>query len=334
MSRPILIVVEQRGGRIHPGSLQLVTAAARIAAGGDATIEALVIGHDVGEVAGRIAGCGVARVHVADDPELALYRARPYAAAIASAVTRLGPRVVLLATTSMSRDVAPRVAARLGAPLATDCIAVSGEGEGIVVRRPMYSGKSVAELSIRGDGPAIVTIRPNSYTVADPAPAASGEAPAAPIEAIPLDDLRDDDVAVREVVATGGGTLDVTEADIVVSGGRSLKSEENFAILYELAEALGGAVGASRAAVDAGFQPHARQVGLTGKVVTPRLYIACGIDGAIQHLAGMRGSKVIVAINTNPDAPIFGVATYGCVADLFELVPRLTAEVRRLGSAQ
>jgi len=201
-----------------------------------------------------------------------------------------------------------------------------GKANGLAVRRPMYSGKSVADLSIAADRQAIITVRPNVHLAPEREAAASAAVTHVPVE-FAAGDLR---VKVKDVARSSGAVKDISEADVIVAGGRSLKSEENFAILERLAEALDGAVGASRAAVDAGYQPHGRQVGLTGKVVTPKLYIACGIDGAIQHLAGMRGSKIIVAVNTRKDAPIFEVATYGCVADLFELVPLITEEVKRV----
>lgn len=320
MSGPILVIVEQRGGAIHPGALQCLAAATELASG--AEVHALVIGHDVSSVADTVATYGVSAVHVADAASLELYRARPYAKVVEQVVGAISPSAVLLATTFMGRDLAPRVAVRTGAALGTDCVEVSRDGDTIRVRRPMYSGKCFGELTL-GTGLAIVSIRPNSY--AAPAPGDGG----ASINAVAVD-ADDDAVTTREVVRTGGGSKDVTEADIVVAGGRSMKSEENFDILEALAAELDAAVGATRAAVDAGYQPHARQIGLTGKVVTPRLYFACGVDGAIQHLAGMRGSKVIVAINTKADAPIFNVATYGCVADLFDVVPHLTEELRRL----
>ena len=323
MAMSVLVIIEQRGGKVHPASPQLFTLAKELAAGG--SVIAGVVGDSVAQAIEAAQGYGAAKFVVVENAELAIYRAQPYTTAIAALVRHAAPGVVLMATTFMSRDVAPRVAARLGAALATDCIDVIAGSNGITVRRPMYSGKSVAELKIGPGSLAIITVRPNVVVAPQKANGA------APVERIPIEiptgELR---VLAREPVRTSGKVKDLNEADIIVSGGRSLKSEENFAVLYELAEALDGAVGASRAAVDAGYQPHSRQVGLTGKVVTPKLYIACGIDGAIQHLAGMRGSKVIVAINLKRDAPIFEVATYGCVADLFELVPALTAEVKRL----
>jgi electron transfer flavoprotein alpha subunit len=192
----------------------------------------------------------------------------------------------------------------------------------------MYCAKCVGEVALAADRVQMVSVRPNTYA----APAAPDHGHDTASTTTPLTvEFTEQDTSVTAIdfVKTGGAAKDVAEADVVVSGGRSLKSEENFKILYELADELDAAVGASRAAVDAGYQPQARQVGLTGKVVTPRLYVACGIDGAIQHLAGMRGSKVIVAINTKAEAPIFGVATYGCVVDLFTLVPLLSEEFRK-----
>jgi len=199
------------------------------------------------------------------------------------------------------------------------------DGGNVVVSKPMYAGKFSAKFRLSGNFLQIATVRTNAYTAAAPQNGAKAEIQAV---ALTLTD-RDKRLKIIEVAATSSGVKDVTEGDIVVSGGRSLKSADNFKIIYDLAQALDGAVGASRAACDAGYQPHTRQVGLTGKVVTPRLYIACGIDGAIQHLAGMRGSKVIVAINTKKEAPIFKVATYGCVADLFTVVPLLTEEFKK-----
>jgi len=325
MGANVLIIIEQREGKVHPASLQMFTLARELA-GADGNISAGVVGSEISSAVEKVQGFGAARVLTAKHAELKLYRAQPYASAIAVLVKHASPDVVLMATTFMSRDVAPRVAAKLDAALATDCVEVKSANGGLTVRRPMYSGKCIAELAIDQGKLAIITVRPNVYLAPQ---RTTGETPVPP-ESVAVDfapnELR---VTAKEVVRTAGAVKDLNEADTIVAGGRSLKSEENFALLYELAEALDGAVGASRAAVDAGYQPHSRQVGLTGKVVTPKLYIACGIDGAIQHLAGMRGSKIIVAINTKKDAPIFEVATYGCVADLFELVPALTAEVKR-----
>jgi electron transfer flavoprotein alpha subunit len=325
MAGDILVFGEQREGKLHPAALQAMHAAKTLASATGGRVLACVVGQNVRDAAQTLAKHGAAKVLVADDAALALYRPQPYTTAVKACVEKAGASVVLMPTTFMTRDLAPRLAVRTGGALATDCTEVSAGGGALKVRRPVYNGKAFCDLTLAGDRPAIITIRPNTYPAAD----ASGSA--GEIEAVPVSIGGDEQKLVcKEVVRTSSGVKDVSEADISVSGGRSLKSEENFKIIYELAAALDGAVGASRAACDAGYQPHSRQVGLTGKTVTPKLYIACGIDGAIQHLAGMRGSKVIVAINTKKEAPIYSVATYGCVADLFEVVPKLTEEVRKL----
>ena len=326
MGNDILVFVEQRKGKILPASLQVLTAAKELAGATGGSPVACLIGSGVDALAGIVAQHGAQKVYLADDPGLERYSALAYTRALCAAIESADPRIVLLATTFMSRDLAPRVAIRAKAGLATDCTEVRLDGDKLHVTTPLYCGKAFGHFSLATDALKLVSIRPNTYTVGQAEPSASADTQAV---AVSLDE-QDRRVTTTELVRGGGGVKDVTEADIVVSGGRSLKSEENFKILEEMAEVLDGAVGASRAAVDAGYQPHSRQVGLTGKVVTPVVYIACGIDGAIQHLAGMRGSKVIVAVNTKAEAPIFSVATYGCVADLFTMVPLLTEEFRRL----
>ncbi len=328
MAENVLVYIEQRNGSLCPASLRMFTAARLVTAGPGGAVHAVVVGHEVSELANEAADAGADHVHIADRPELEHYRALPYTRAVEAAVTASGADVVLFATSSLSRDLAPRLAARLDAALATDCLSITRENGEIRVQRPMYCAKCVCELALASNGLKILSVRANAFAASSNGPASS-----APITRLAVPLTADDErVTLQDVMRSSGNTADVAEAEIVISGGRSLKSEANFAILYELAAQLDGAVGASRAAVDAGYQPQARQVGLTGKVVTPQLYIACGIDGAIQHLAGMRGSKVIVAINTKADAPIFEVATYGCVADLFTLVPLITEECRKLGA--
>ena len=326
MGKDILVFIEQREGKILPASLQMMTAAKELAGGTGGAVVACVVGSGVGGLAGTVAQYGASRVYLVDDAGLANYSPLAYTKALCAAIEAADPQVVLVATTFMSRDLAPRVAIRAKAGLATDCTELKLDGDKISVTTPLYCGKALGSFALATDGLKIVSIRPNAYAAGEPDTSASADTQAV---AVSLDD-RDRRVTTTEVVRSGGGIKDVTEADIIVAGGRSFKSEENFKMLEELAELLDGAVGASRAAVDAGYQPHPRQVGLTGKVVTPVLYIACGIDGAIQHLAGMRGSKVIVAVNTKEEAPIFSVASYGCVADLFTMVPLLTEEFRRL----
>lgn len=324
--RNVLVFVEQRDGKILAASYQLLGLAGKLAIKTGGQAEACVVGRSVGGLVDDIAAYGAKKVYTVEDAELTMYRAMPYTAALAAVIEQADPKIVLIPTTFMGRDLASRVAARTGAALAIDCTELSLEGDDLVVSKPMYAGKFSAKFRLANDHLQIATVRTNAYGAAGPQKGASAETVPVPL-ALTDSDKR---LKIREIVSTTAGIKDVTEADIVVSGGRSLKSEENFKIIFELAKVLDGAAGASRAACDAGYQPHSRQVGLTGKVVTPRLYIACGIDGAIQHLAGMRGSKVIVAINTKKEAPIFKVANYGCVIDLFTLVPLLTKEFQRL----
>ncbi len=326
MANNILVFLEQRGGKILPASFQLSTLARSLADKTGGRVEACVMGRGVEKLVGPAAEYGAKKVYTVDDPELEFYRAVPYTTALCAVIDTAKPKTVLIPTTFMGRDLAARAAARKRAALAVDCTELTLDGGDLLASKTMYAGKFSAQFRLSGDRLQIATVRSNAYAAAPPQAGATAEVQAVPV-ALSAKDKR---LTHKEVAATTSGVKDVTEADIVVSGGRSLKSAENFKIIYDLAAVLEAAVGASRAACDAGYQPHSRQVGLTGKVVTPRLYIACGIDGAIQHLAGMRGSKVIVAINTKKEAPIFKVATYGCVADLFKLVPLLTEEVRRM----
>jgi len=326
MTKDILVFAEQRDGKLMPAALQCVSAARLLAAKTGGRVVVGLIGHGISDLAASFDGVGVAAIYAADADRLAHYSGLAYTRALCAIVTKADPQVVLLPATFMGRDLAPRVAARLGAGLATDCTELAIDGAGaLVVQRPIYNGKASNKVHFNPAMRQIGSVRPNTF----PAPAAEGGA----AERIAVDvpaDASDDRATTREVTRTGGAEKDVTEASIVVSGGRSLKSEDNFKIIYDLAHALDGAVGASRAACDAGYQPHSRQVGLTGKTVTPNLYIACGISGAIQHLAGMRGSRRIVAVNSDPNAAIFKVADIGVVADLFTFVPALTEEVKKV----
>jgi electron transfer flavoprotein alpha subunit len=325
MTNDILIFAEQRNDRPHPAALQIVTPARELARQTGGQVVACVIGAAIDNATAAIDQAGVDRIVTIGAPALANYAVLSYRTALAAAIAQVQPRVVLLPATFMGRDLAPRVAARVQGGCATDVVELQLADGALDVRRPVYNGKAFAHVSFPKDRVAIVTVRPNAFA----APAAgSGGAPRTALPYTPAPG--DDRLTVQEVARTGGAVKDVTEADIIVSGGRALKNEDNFRLLYELAKEVDGAVGASRAACDAGYQPHSRQVGLTGKTVTPRLYIACGISGAIQHLAGMRGSKVIVAINTDKEAPIFKIADYGIIGDLFKVVPAMAAEVQRL----
>lgn len=326
MAGNVLCFIEQRSGKIHPASFQLLALATELAKSTGGQAEACVVGAGVGSLTAAIGSHGAKKVYTVDHADFTHYRASPYTTALSACIDAAQPKAVLLPATALGRDLGSRLAARRRAGLAIDCTAAGYDGEDLVIAKTMYAGKFSATFRLSAARLQVAVIRPNAYSALPPEAGASP-----PVQAVSVN-LSDADkrLVVKEIAATGSGVKDVTEADIVVSGGRSLKSEANFKLLHDLATVLDGAVGASRAACDAGYQPHSRQVGLTGKVVTPRLYIACGIDGAIQHLAGMRGSKVIVAVNTKKDAPIFGVSTYGCVMDLFTLVPLLTEEFKRV----
>ncbi len=324
MTKDVFVFIEQRGGVILPAALQCITAGRELAAKTGGKVAAGLVGHGLAACAEKLDQAGAAVIHLADAEPLEKYNAMTYSRTLAELIRKADPQMVLLAASFMGRDLAPRVAVRLGAGLATDCTALDIDGSGaLLVTRPIFNGKAASRVHFNPAKLQMASIRPNTFA------APTGAGPKAErVETAFAPDPADQGQTTQEIVRTGGAEKDVTEAAIVVSGGRSLKSEENFKIIAELAHALDGAIGASRAACDAGYQPHSRQVGLTGKTVTPQLYIACGISGAIQHLAGMRGSRRIVAINTDPEAPIFKVADYGVVADLFTFVPLLTAEVK------
>jgi electron transfer flavoprotein alpha subunit len=318
----ILAFVEQRDGVIRKASLESLSEAKRQADAAGWTTCAALIGHGVAARAATLGAHGAATVYVVDDEKLARYSPEGYAAALQAVVDRCPPEALLMAGTIVGRDLSGRVAARLGVGCLSDCTQVTLEGGTLVAVRPVYSGKALATAEGGAKRPVVATLRPNVF----PATAGGGVATVETV-ALPAVDLR---AVVREVFAKEGGELDVAEADVIVSGGRGIKGPEHFALIRELAQALGGAVGASRAVVDAGWIDHGNQVGQTGKVVSPSLYIACGISGAIQHLAGMSSSKLIVAINKDPEAPIFKVADYGIVGDLFQVLPALTEEIRKL----
>jgi electron transfer flavoprotein alpha subunit len=318
-----LVFIEQRGGNVRKASLEALSEAARLSKGTGVPVNAVLVGHGVSGKGAELGRYGAAKVFVADEERLALYSAEGYAAAVRSAVEKCGATSLFMAATALGRDLSGRVAARLGWGCLADVAKVAVEGGEIVATRSVYSSKALATVDGAGK-PVVVTLRPNVF------PAQIGEGNVE-VEALPVagGDIR---AVVREILTKEGGELDVAEADVIVSGGRGIKGAENFALIRELASVLGAAVGASRAVVDAGWIDHAHQVGQTGKVVSPSLYIACGISGAIQHLAGMSSSKVIVAINKDPEAPIFKVADYGVVGDLFQVLPPFIEEIKKLKS--
>lgn len=314
----VLAILEQRGGSIKGVSHEVLSAARSIArqVGGD--VHAVVIGPPGISADGLDAD----KVFLCLDDTFRLYQADSYAQ-VASGLAQSGDyQAILLAATSLGKDLGARVAARLKCPLVTDITEISGS-DSIVVSRPVYAGKAILKLRITWS-PFVASIRPNVFPADQLGKAGSVEQLAVP------DGGKDSAARTVEVKEPEHAALDVAEASIVVSGGRGLKDPESFRLIEELADALGGAVGASRAVVDAGWRPHSEQVGQTGKTVSPDLYVAVGISGATQHIAGMRTARVIVAINRDKDAPIFKVADYGIVGDLFEVVPKLTEEIKKL----
>lgn len=319
MMAPVLAVLEQRDGAVKRISHEVLAAARVVADRGGDEVHALLIGP-AGLPTEGLGAAGADRVLVAAGGGLALYQADHYARIAAERATEGGYRIVILGATSMGKDLGPRIAAKLGCPLAPDVTAITADAE-IVVTRPVYSGKAYYTLRITAR-PSVVSVRPNAFTPVEAARAGV-------VEEVAPGDAGSYRATTTRVKEPERGTLDVAEASIVVSGGRGLKGPEHFHLIEELAEVVGGAAGASRAVVDAGWRPHSEQVGQTGKTVSPNLYFAIGISGAIQHLAGMRTSKVIVAINKDRDAPIFKVADYGIVGDLFEVVPRLIEELEK-----
>ncbi|MCZ7647313.1 MAG: electron transfer flavoprotein subunit alpha/FixB family protein [Planctomycetota bacterium] len=322
MSNDILVVAELKDGQLKKSAHELLSVARKLAGELGGKAHAAVLGAGASGAAGELAEWGAESVLAGEAPAGALAAVR----ALAGAVASKQPRAVLFGVSAFSRDVAARLAARAGGALASDAIGLKAEGGGLQVVRPVCAGRAILTANHAGPGPLVATLRANSFEIAKPAAPGAGTVEALEVTAAEAD-LR---VSVKEFVATKSERPELTEASIVVSGGRSLGSAEHFKVIYALADAMGAAAGASRAAVDAGYAPHAMQVGQTGKTVSPALYVACGISGAIQHLAGMRTSKYIVAINKDPNATIFKLADFGIVGDLFEVCPALAAEVKKL----
>jgi electron transfer flavoprotein alpha subunit len=323
MGNNILVITEQRDGVLKKAAFEMLGAGAELATALGCSVEAALLGSGLDGLADDLAQHGATKVYVADDPALAIYSSEGYTNTLAAIAGQTEPAVILVGATAMGRDLAPRLAARLGVGLASDCVALEIDGGRLVATRPIFAGKALAKVKLVGD-PQMATVRPN--VLAAPEPDAGAAATVEQVAAAP-GDVR---AVVVDIVSAGEGEIDVAEADILVSGGRGVGGPEGFVPITSLGRTLGAAVGASRAAVDAGWIEHAHQVGQTGKTVTPNLYIACGISGAIQHLAGMKTSKIIVAVNKDPEAPIFKVANYGIVADLFDVVPLLETEFRTL----
>ena len=267
---------------------------------------------------------GATRVVLLENPALAPYRAEVWAPVVADLAGKESPKAILAPVTSRQRELMARLAARIGVGLAADSVALAAEGDRLVATRPVYAGKLLSKVTW-AKTPWMATLRPNVFR---PAEAQPGKTATVDRPAVTPPEGTMKFVERREEVSTG--LPELTEAEIVISGGRGMKGPENYVILEKMAAVIGAAVGASRAAVDAGWRPHRFQIGQTGRTISPKLYMGFGVSGAIQHLAGMRTSKVIVAVNKDPEAPIFKIADYGIVADLFEVVPALTEELKKL----
>ena len=319
----VLAVVEQRDGALRKVSHEVVSGARRLADAMGGTVDALVLAAGPVSGADELGRFGADRVIVWQHAVYGRYAPEAFAHAVTASARTGSHSVLLFPASATGKDLAPRVAAQLRVPLTSEITDLAFDGEAIVATRPVYAGKALWKVKVTAR-PAVLSLRPNVFTPVERRRGGAIE-PRSPANA------EAGRVVVKEIRAAQAGSIDVAEATIVVSGGRGLREPANFKLLEELAAAFGGgaAVGASRAVVDAGWRPHADQVGQTGKTVSPTLYVAVGISGAIQHLAGMRTAKVIVAINRDKDAPIFKVADYGLVGDLFEIVPRLTEEIRR-----
>ncbi|GLH64717.1 MULTISPECIES: electron transfer flavoprotein subunit alpha/FixB family protein [Bacillaceae] len=321
MARKVLTLAEVRDGSLRNVSFEAIAAAKTIAQGGE--VVSVLVGESVQSYANELFFHGADRVVVVEHPNLKNYTSDGYSQALKAVIDAENPEGIVLGHTSLGKDLSPKLAVKLNSGLVSDVVSVEEAGGNLIFTRPIYSGKAF-EKKIVTDGIIFVTVRPNNIQPLERDESRSGEVSNVSVD---IKDLR---TIVKEVVRKTAEGVDLSEAKVIVAGGRGVKSAEGFKPLQELAEVLGGAVGASRGACDAGYCDYSLQIGQTGKVVTPDLYIACGISGAIQHLAGMSNSKVIVAINKDPEANIFKVADYGIVGDLFEVVPLLTEEFKKL----
>lgn len=321
MAKKVLVLAEAKDGTVRNVTFEALHAARQISNGG--SVVAVAMGSWASGAANELAQHGADQVYVVNNNALDQYTTDAYTQALTQVIEAVNPDAIVIGHTALGKDLAPRVAARLDLGLITDCTNVEVNGDDVVVTRPIYSGKAFVKRKFK-QGPIFITVRPNNIGFEEPDASRTAETVDFQVE------IKDVRTVVKDVVKKTSTGVDLTEAKIIVSGGRGVKSKEGFESLYPLAEVLGAAVGASRGACDAGYADYSLQIGQTGKVVTPDLYFAIGISGAIQHLAGMSNSKVIVAINKDPEANIFQVADYGIVGDLFEVVPKLTEEIKKV----
>jgi electron transfer flavoprotein alpha subunit len=326
MGNDVLVFAEIRDGVIKKITREIITAAGKLVEASGGQVHVVMIGNDINSLIDEAKGFTAGKMFAVKSPNLERYSTQGYTAAMEAAIKEADPGFVLFGATAMGKDLSSRIAAKCDAALMTDCTEIGLEDGVLKVKRPVYSGKVYAEVVTTTKAKIkMASIRPNVYPPVDVSQSSA--------EVVDVSvSVNDGGIGamVKEIVKSAGGEKDVTEAEIIIAGGRALKSAENFQLLKDLADVLGGTVGASRAAVDAGYAPHSIQIGQTGKVVNPKLYIAVGLSGAIQHLVGMRTSKVIVAINKDANAPIFQKADYGITGDLFEVVPLLTEEFKKL----
>lgn len=323
MAQDVLVFCEQRDGVFRTIALENLAAGRSISAETGGQCVALSAGPGGGADEGLLASHGAEKVLTVEDEKLARYSPELLLQVLDAAVKEVDPAVVIFGATAMGKDLAPRLTAKLGVSIAPDCTGLDWDDGKLVAARPIYAGKATIKFRMNSE-PAIVSVRPKAFAAGEPAEGASAETSSLSVSL----DTATVKYDLKEVLKSGGATVDLTEADIIVSGGRGMKAAENFKLVEDLADALGGVVGASRAVVDADWRPHSEQVGQTGKVVSPTLYVACGISGAIQHVAGMRSSKTIVAINKDAEAPIFNLADYGIVGDTLEVLPAMTEKIR------
>ena len=335
----VYVFAQQVDNEISGIAYELLGKGKELAAKLNEEVTAVLIGHDVKGLADKLAEYGADKVIVVDDPELKEYRTEPYAHALSSVINEFKPDIVLVGATAIGRDLGPTVSARVATGLTADCtvleigdfplVAIPGKEDQqkhnqLLMTRPAFGGNTIATIACPDNRPQMATVRPGVMQKIEPIVGAKANV----IEYNPGFTPNDRYVEIKEIVKAVSDTVDIMDAKILVSGGRGVGSAENFKILEDLAEALGGSVSCSRAVVDSGWKPRDLQVGQTGKTVRPNLYIACGISGAIQHTAGMEEADIIIAINKDEDAPIFDVADYGIVGDLNKIVPQLTEAIK------
>lgn len=322
MANKILAILEQREGALKKVSFEAASVAAKLAKELNLEVEAIAVGSDINNL-NDVSKYGISKIVHLKNPDFANYTSSGYTEAVSNYAKEVNAVCLIVGNTSLGNDLAPRLAVKLNSGCVMDCVSLNVESGEIIATRPIYAGKAFSKVKLSSDV-KVFTIRPNVFK----AEVTENGNAAIETKEISNPNLKSKVVSFKK----SEGKLDVAEADIIVSGGRGMKAPENFKLIESLAESLGAAVGASRAVVDAGWRPHREQVGQTGKTVAPSLYIACGISGAIQHLAGMSTSKYIVAINKDKDAPIFTIADYGIAGDVFEILPVLIEEIKKIRS--